>query len=64
MRLFRLLLLLIALLPTTGMAQHFRAVVPYVEQNGKFMIDVTVNGTRGRFLLDTGAPCCVSYSFA
>ena len=64
MRLFRLLLLLIALLPLAGTAQRFRAVVPYVEQNGKFMVDVTVNGTRGRFLLDTGAPCCVSYSFA
>lgn len=64
MRIFRLLLLLIALLPLAGTAQRFRAVVPYVEQNGKFMVDVTVNGTRGRFLLDTGAPCCVSYSFA
>ena len=40
MRIFRLLLLLIALLPLAGTAQRFRAVVPYVEQNGKFMVDV------------------------
>ena len=59
MRLFRLLLLLIALLPTAGMAQHFRAVVPYVEQNGKFMIDVTVNGTTRTVSSSTPVPLVV-----
>lgn len=64
MSLIRYLFLLLLFLPLRSGAQRFRAVVPYEEQNGKFMIRATVNGVSGRFLLDTGAPCCISHSFA
>lgn len=42
----------------------FRINIPYVEENGKFIVQATINGQSGRFLLDTGAPCCISASFA
>jgi len=45
-------------------AQRFRAIVPYVNEGGKLLVSLKVNGQQGRFLLDTGAPCCVSYEFA
>lgn len=64
MSILRLLFLFLFLIPGCCVAQRFRSIVPYTEQNGKLLIDATVNGQRGRFLLDTGAPCCVSYSFA
>lgn len=45
-------------------AQRFRAIVPYVNEGGKLIVSLKVNGQQGRFLLDTGAPCCVSHEFA
>lgn len=42
----------------------FRLTVPYVESGGKLSVKVLVNGVEGHFLLDTGAPCCVTGSFA
>ena len=45
-------------------AQRFRAIVPYVNEGGKLLVSLKVNGQQGRFLLDTGAPCCVSHEFA
>lgn len=42
----------------------FRVTVPYVESGGKLSVKVLVNGVEGNFLLDTGAPCCVTGSFA
>lgn len=45
-------------------AGSFRATVPYRNVNGKLIARVEVNGHAGTFLIDTGAPCCVSYSFA
>ncbi len=45
-------------------AQSFRAVAPFTNENGKLLTEVSINGIKGRFLLDTGAPTCVSYSFA
>lgn len=59
---------LLLLLASCGMWQNafaqFRAIIPFTEENGKLVADVVVNGQRGRFLIDTGAPCSVSYSFA
>lgn len=43
---------------------RFRVSIPYVEENGKFIVQATINGQSGRFLIDTGAPCCISDSFA
>lgn len=42
----------------------FRVSVPYEERGGKLEVTVEVNGVKGRFLIDTGAPCCVTGSFA
>lgn len=42
-----------------------RTTVPYViDTYGKLVVQASVNGVKGRFLLDTGAPCCISHSFA
>ena len=35
-----------------------------LEENGKLIVTAFVNGVPGRFIVDTGAPCCVSHSFA
>lgn len=43
---------------------QFRATLPYVNEAGKLIVNVRVNGQPARFLLDTGAPCCITYSFA
>ena len=45
-------------------ASRFRIEIPYVEENGKFLVTAVINGQPGRFLVDTGAPCCISDSFA
>lgn len=45
-------------------AQRFRAIVPYTNEGGKLIVSLRVNGQTARFLLDTGAPCCVSHEFA
>ena len=56
------ILLIIYITATTVHA--FRMETPYVEENGKLMAVATVNGVRGTFLIDTGAPCSVTYGFA
>jgi len=35
---------------------HFYQELPYVELNGKIIIDVEIAGHIHKFLLDTGAP--------
>lgn len=62
----RLLLLIIlgSSLALSAAAQRFRAIVPYENQGGKLIVSLRVNGQSARFLLDTGAPCCVSHEFA
>ena len=53
--------------PSKGLAQEsgrFRIRIPYLEENGKLIVTAFVNGVPGRFIVDTGAPCCVSHSFA
>ena len=37
---------------------------PYGMDNGKMIVQASINGVEGRFLLDTGAPCSVTHSFA
>lgn len=51
-------------LAMTTTAQSFRAVASFVNENGKLLTEISINGIKGRFLLDTGAPTCVSHSFA
>lgn len=43
---------------------RFRTTIPYQNEAGKLIVSVRVNGHPARFLLDTGAPCCITYSFA
>ncbi len=54
--------LLCMILPMTAFSQY-RVEVPYTEENGKFIVEVKVNGHPGRFLIDTGAPCAISHTF-
>ena len=63
-RILSLFSLLLPLALLAAAAQTFRTTVPYRNQMGKLITQVEVNGHRGIFLIDTGAPCCVSYSFA
>lgn len=42
----------------------YRVRVPYVEEHGKIIVNAFFNGTEGRFIVDTGAPCCVTDTFA
>lgn len=55
---------LFLLCPVLALAQRFRTIVPYTNEQGKLMTEVVVNGHKARFLIDTGAPCCISHSFA
>ena len=43
---------------------RFRIRIPYIEENGKLIVRAFIDGQPGRFIVDTGAPCCVSHSFA
>lgn len=42
---------------------QFRVEVPYVEENGKLVVEAEINGCTGRFIIDTGAPCALTHSF-
>lgn len=42
----------------------WRMTTPYAIENGKMLVRASVNGVEGRFLLDTGAPCSITHSFA
>lgn len=53
-----------SLVAVLALAQGFRTSVPYEEENGKLLTTIVVNGVAGRFLIDTGAPCCLSADFA
>lgn len=64
MKRFLSLLTILPLVVLAATAQTFRTTIPYHNQQGKLIAQVEVNGHRGTFLIDTGAPCCVSYSFA
>lgn len=62
-RILSLLLCVCATMFTVAQT-HFRTTVPYHDEVGKLIVSVQVNGQPARFLLDTGAPCCITYSFA
>lgn len=49
---------------TGHLAAQFCARVPYQSVGGKMMVKARVNDVEGNFLFDTGAPVCISYSFA
>ncbi len=42
---------------------QFRTTVPYSTENRKMTVEVEIEGHRGRFLIDTGAPCSLTHSF-
>mgnify|MGYP004598572207 FL=1 len=48
------------------MAAHaqFAVTIPYAMERGKMIVSAEVNGVKGRFVLDTGAPCALSSEFA
>lgn len=56
-------LFFVFLLVALPVSAQFHAVAPYVEEHGKMMVEAEINGHKGRFLLDTAAPCAVTYSF-
>ena len=53
----------LALFAQLSLFAQYRVTVPYVKENGKITINAEVNGHQGRFLVDTGAPCSLTYSF-
>lgn len=53
----------LALFAQLSLFAQYRVTVPYVMENGKITINAEVNGHQGRFLVDTGAPCSLTYSF-
>lgn len=53
----------LALFAQLSLFAQYRVTVPYVKENGKITINAEVNGYQGRFLVDTGAPCSLTYSF-
>ncbi len=57
---FFVLLCLFVTLP----AHAWRMVTSYGMENGKMLVRASVNGVEGRFLLDTGAPCSITHTFA
>lgn len=42
----------------------WRMETTYGMENGKMLVRASVNGVEGRFLLDTGAPCSITHTFA
>ena len=42
----------------------WRMETVYGMENGKMLVRASVNGVEGRFLIDTGAPCSITHTFA
>lgn len=42
----------------------WRMETSYGMENGKMLVRASVNGVEGRFLIDTGAPCSITHTFA
>ena len=49
---------------TIATAHAFRMETTYRMDNGKMVVSASINGEKGLFILDTGAPCTVTHSFA
>lgn len=60
----RKLLMLCAALAALLPAKAFYMETSYGMENGKMIVTAAVNGVRGKFIVDTGAPCCLSANFA
>ena len=59
-----LLVLTLLLLPAGRMAAAVFVRLPYEMVNGKMIINATVDGLRGRFVFDTGAPFYITQTWA
>lgn len=57
-------LILIALTAFSDRVQAFRMTTRYAQENGKMIVRASINGVEGRFVLDTGAPCSLTFSYA
>jgi hypothetical protein len=42
----------------------WRMETVYGMENGKMLVRASVNGVEGRFVIDTGAPCSITHTFA
>ncbi len=59
-----LLVLTLLLFPAGRMAAGVYVRLPYEMVNGKMIINATVDGLRGRFVFDTGAPFYITQAWA
>lgn len=64
MKLFRFLFIALLYIPGTVSATAYCARIPYTLSGGKMIVKVEVNGKQGNFIFDTGAPVCLTHSFA
>ena len=61
----RILSLILLLLGGLGISQAaFYTRIPYQNVAGKMQVKVSVGGVEGTFIFDTGAPVCLTHSFA
>ena len=58
------MLLLFLIFPRFGWSQgqQFYVEIPYEEVRNQVVLKATVEGVEGRYILDTGAPSCITYS--
>lgn len=64
MKLFEYLLVVLLCIPGTTFATGYCARIPYTMSGGKMVVKAEVNGKQGNFIFDTGAPVCLTCSFA
>ena len=64
MKLFKYLLAVLLCIPGTTFATGYCARIPYTMSGGKMVVKAEINGKQGNFIFDTGAPVCLTYSFA
>ena len=60
----RISLLFLVAMAAIATAHAFRMETTYRMDNGKMVVSASINGEKGLFILDTGAPCTVTHSFA
>lgn len=61
---FNILISLLLCCITDGYAAQFCTRIPYRIEGEKMMLRAKVNGIEGNFIFDTGAPVCLSRTFA
>ncbi|MEG2277020.1 MAG: retropepsin-like aspartic protease [Odoribacter sp.] len=47
-----------------GVCAQFCARIPFRYEGGKLLVNAKVNGEPGNFIFDTGAPVCITHSYA